>query len=336
MKKMISLFYIGILFLFYNCKAPVDELVVSGSYSYISYDTDLNSNIRTLYFFSENIGFCTTDSGKVYKTINAGINWTLYNTPTNLPLYDLCFVNGNTGFAIGGQSGTSDNNSIVPGSVVLKTEDGGITWTKQIVPYHWSELHSVSFVNPETGFAVGLGLLIKTTDGGKNWKEFTIDYKGYITKVYFVNSKTGFITGLSGNLFRTSDGGDTWTKIPLNTTVHLYDICFVNEKVGYCGSDPHVFKTTDSGKTWKSLESSATGYSQIHFSTENYGFTIGKGHYTGGDWGTYTTMLTETKDGGMSWTNYDNLEFGSPVCFPTKNIGYAFGTNRKLYKILIK
>ena len=336
MRKMNYLSVLGIVFLLCNCISQHEDLILSGSYSYTSYDTDLKNNIRKFYFYTENTGYCTTDSGKIYKSTNAGVNWIRYNTPIDLPLYDLFFVTDHTGYAVGGQSGSIGINSTVPGSVVLKTADGGTTWIKQSVPYSWSELHSVYFVTPEKGFAVGSGLLIKTADGGKSWKQFVIDYKGYITKVYFVNETTGFITGLFGNLFRTSDGGDTWNKISLNTTVHLYDIYFVNENVGYCGGDPHLFKTTDSGKTWSSLEGSATGYFQVYFDTEKYGFTIGRGHYTGGDWGAYTTMLSETKDGGKTWTNHDNLEFGSPVSFPTKNNGYAFGINRKLFKILIK
>jgi photosystem II stability/assembly factor-like uncharacterized protein len=148
----------------------------------------------------------------------------------------------------------------------------------------------------------------------------------------FVNKNIGFIIGLWGNLFRTSDGGDTWVKIPTNTDVNLYDIFFVNDKVGNCGGDPHLLKSTDSGKTWRSLDSSATECRQIYFATEDYGFTIGLGHYTGGDWGFMTVMLAETFDGGNSWINHDNIEFSSPLSFPLKNTGYAWG-GRKLFKI---
>jgi photosystem II stability/assembly factor-like uncharacterized protein len=332
MKRII---YLAIVLLLYSCNAD-KELSVSGGYSYTSFDTDLKINFQTLYFSTEMIGYCATDSGKIYKTVNGGLNWTVKDTPTDLPLYSMCFVNSDVGYAVGGKSGCSGNNCNVPGSVVLKTENGGNTWVEQVVPYSWSELHSVCFTTMNNGFAVGTGLFIKTTDGGKNWKEFSIDYKGYVSKVYFINDKVGFITGLFGNLFRTSDGGGTWSKIPLTTSTNLYDICFVSEKVGYCGGDSHVFKSTDSGNTWTMLENSATDYFQIYFPSENYGFTIGRGHYTGGDWGHFTTMLSETWDGGKTWVSHDNLEFSNPVCFPTRNIGYAFGANRKLYKILIK
>jgi photosystem II stability/assembly factor-like uncharacterized protein len=332
MKKVI---YFAILTLLCSCSTD-KELSLFSTYTYTSFDTDLKINFRVFYFQNESTGYCATDSGKIYKTINGGVNWVINNTPTNLPIYAISFVNDNIGYAVGGQSSCSGNNCHVPGSVVLKTEDGGSTWVKQVVPYSWSELHSVCFTTADKGFAVGLGLFIKTTDGGKNWTEFSIDYKGYVSKVYFINDKVGFITGLSGNLFRTSDGGDTWSKIPLTTNTNLYDIYFADEKVGYCGGDPHVLKSIDSGKTWSSLDSSATDYFQIYFASESYGFTIGRGHYTGGDFGFFTSMLTETKDGGKTWTNHDNLEFSYPVCFPTKNVGYAFGANRKLYKILIK
>src|SRR5205807_3295025 len=57
-----------------------------------------------------------------------------------------------------------------PGSVVLHTADGGVSWkllpTGQPVP-----LHGVFFIDENKGWAVGdLGTVLATSDGGQTWK----------------------------------------------------------------------------------------------------------------------------------------------------------------------
>jgi len=49
---------------------------------------------------------------------------------------------------------------------ILRTEDGGATWTPQSSPTT-QDLYGVSFVNANTGTAIGRsGTILRTTTGG--------------------------------------------------------------------------------------------------------------------------------------------------------------------------
>lgn len=331
----LSVLIVFLIMLASQCKKESHEIINPLNYSYVSYDTDFKGPFRCWYFMNENIGFIGTDSGQIYKTTNKGVNFTLMSSPTNLPIYQILFVNENIGYAVGGKSSCGGTNCIVPGGVILRTSDGGNTWVKQDIRSNVAEFHSVYFTSSEKGFVVGLVLSLKTTDGGKTWNEFSFGYNGLMSRIYFINQNVGFIIGIKGSIFKTTDGGNTWTKKSTNTESFLYDIIFADDQVGYCAAE-HLLKTVDGGETWTSLNNSVSRYFQVYFSDENHGFTIGDGHYTGGCFGVMTTMLNETKDGGKSWIGHDNLEFGYPLCFPAKNLGYALGSNRKIYRIEIK
>jgi len=63
-----------------------------------------------------------TDGMVLYSTSDGGQHWTkLYPGANFKQVADLSFVSSTTGWAIGGQSNTS--------SFLLKTTDGGKTWT---------------------------------------------------------------------------------------------------------------------------------------------------------------------------------------------------------------
>ncbi len=63
-----------------------------------------------------------TDGMVLYSTSDGGQHWTKLSPGANFEqVTDLSFVSSTTGWAIGGQSNTS--------SFLLKTTDGGKTWT---------------------------------------------------------------------------------------------------------------------------------------------------------------------------------------------------------------
>ncbi|HDO28154.1 MAG TPA: hypothetical protein ENH02_08570, partial [Bacteroidetes bacterium] len=54
---------------------------------------------------------------------------------------------------------------------ILKTTDGGDTWTSQSQSYS-TQVWGISFVDENTGYICGLdGKIVKTTDGGSSWSE---------------------------------------------------------------------------------------------------------------------------------------------------------------------
>jgi photosystem II stability/assembly factor-like uncharacterized protein len=304
------------------------------NYHYEPLSSILKTSATSIFFIDENIGFIANYSGQVFKTIDKGLTWTS-SSITDLPLTSIYFINKDIGFVVGGKSSCGGSGCTVPGSIVFKTIDGGVTWVKQTIPYAWSELNSVYFIDENIGFAVGLGLQLRTINGGQKWDEFKFGYKGWMGKVKFVSSSTGFAAGLLGNIFKTSDQGTNWSKTSNESDGHIYDFCFPDLNVGYAAGQKEIVKSTDGGNTWKILTNSPIEIYFIHFTDDQNGIAIGKGHYTGGDWGYWTSAIYRTSDGGVTWAKEDNVKFGSVTSFFSKKIGYSVG-NDSIYKITME
>lgn len=87
------------------------------------------------------------------------------------------FVNANTGWTVGAPS--TSTSTVVGGSAassdsvttVLRTDDGGASWTRQRVTPAVGALRCVTFVNLTHGWAAGEGgAVISTSDGGVSWQ----------------------------------------------------------------------------------------------------------------------------------------------------------------------
>jgi photosystem II stability/assembly factor-like uncharacterized protein len=300
-----------------SCKK--DDKIQILSYKYDQINSNLNESISYIRFIDSNTGFGVNYSGKVFKTIDKGVNWQS-NSLTDFPLKSIYFVNKNIGFIVGDHSSA------------FKTINDGVSWTELTLPDEVPEINSVYFINENIGFAVGLSFQLKTTNGGAKWNNFEFPVNCLMTKVLFINSQTGFAAGLSGNIFKTTDQGKTWSQTDNISDGHIYDFCFVNGNTGYAAGQKEIVKTEDGGNTWNILTNSPLEIYFIHFADILNGIAIGKGHYTGGDWGLWTSAIYSTSDGGVTWKMEDNINFGSVASFPSGRSGYALGMN-SIYKI---
>jgi photosystem II stability/assembly factor-like uncharacterized protein len=129
----------------------------------------------------------TTDGGVTWNTLSIG-------DVNEYAITDVCFVDINTGYAVG-----------VVGTI-LKTTDGGIFWTS--LSSGTSEtLNSVFFIDSTTGYVVGNNIILKTIDGGANWTSQSMEASGELLSVNFPSLETGYIVGDSGIILKTINGG---------------------------------------------------------------------------------------------------------------------------------
>ena len=54
-----------------------------------------------------------------------------------------------------------------------------------------------------------------------------------LRKFLFINPSTGYIIGLNGAIYYTSDSGNTWQSQSSGTTLHLESVFFLNENIGF-------------------------------------------------------------------------------------------------------
>jgi hypothetical protein len=223
----------------------------------------------------------------ILRSTNGGNNFTLvfhglYNPAQfNGEITDMNFpVDNLVGFAVDGDR-------------VLKTVNGGVTWS--VVRIEPNRLFTnVQAVDNSYAFAYSTGSstkeLIKTINGGSNWTALTLP-PGDLTYAYFLNAGTGWISMHNGNneaIYKTSNGGNSWIlQNNLEATPFwTYKMRFLDDNTGYAFSTTSqnvVCKTSDGGKVWEPLPRdnsySYLGYihNDLHFWNSNQ-FWAGGGH----------------------------------------------------------
>ncbi|HYF01364.1 MAG TPA: YCF48-related protein [Planctomycetota bacterium] len=180
------------------------------------------------------------------------------------------------------------------GGTILRSVDGGVTWTEATDSGTTQDLTDVHFPSANVGYAVGnQGIVVKTTDGGDNW---TVENGGIpstnLNAVFFVSESTGVAVGQHGLIVRTTDGGDTWTVIESGLNgEHNHDVDFVDAFTGWIAGHQGILRTLDGGVTW-SIVSTVSGGPEI--GVDFLGSQIG---YLVKD-----NSVMKTEDGGTTWT----------------------------------
>jgi photosystem II stability/assembly factor-like uncharacterized protein len=64
------------------------------------------------------------------------------------------------------------------------------------------------FVNRNDGYITSFYNVFKTTNGGKSWSCYPFTKEQILYDVFFIDSKTGFLTG--SKLMKTTNGGFDW------------------------------------------------------------------------------------------------------------------------------
>ncbi len=228
----------------------------------------------------------TLTAGKrLYSTTDGGQNWKLIDNilPELAPsaICGLSVVNESVVYA----SGTNFPNR--PPRMV-KTVDGGATWTAWDMSEYATLLVDNYFMNEDCGWVVGgkadksitnptrdnvIPVVLYTEDGGKTWVNRVADISSSFPlgewgwKIQFLNESVGFVSLENfnqGAILKTTDGGKTWTRLRINDpqeNVNLEGVGFVDENLGWVGGWGYDFEegnptglssqTNDGGKNWQ-------------------------------------------------------------------------------------
>lgn len=293
-------------------------------------NTNLPDNFLSIFFINSKDGFVGGSSGSIYKTTDSSKSWVRLNSTINLPIRGIYFIDNNIGFAVGGENSCDGSGCTPAGSFILRTQDGGQTWSKVFSPSDKIEISSVYFINSATGFCAGDNAVFKTIDGGQTWLENKINIPGIkMMKISFIDNQTGFIVCLFDKILKTSNGGNTWEISSPNKNVGYYSFSSSNG-VSYVSGQGKILKSVNTGDTWTELINSPTDIFDVKFIDENIGYAFGRGNYSGGDFGRSYGAMYCTNNGGETWDgNGDFAEVGliQSSSFPGKNIGYAVSGN---------
>lgn len=162
------------------------------------------SFIFDIYFRNFNEGLFCGEASYMYRTTNAGLNWTQIDVVKqgDLPNFrNLSFINYNTGFIQGSQ-----NNK------VFKTTNFGLSWDSTATVQGMDDSYSIRFTDINTGWCAGtFGKMFKTTNGGYNWNQVNLEKFNttYIRDLFFYDNFIGWAVGASTKILYTDNGGKT-------------------------------------------------------------------------------------------------------------------------------
>lgn len=143
-------------------------------------------SLRSVSFTDANNGWAVGVRGKIYKYDGAA--WSPQTSGVATDLNAVHFVNSTTGYT-GGRN-----------YVILKTTDGGNTWTAQntnAYSYLGVHIRSIHFADENHGFAVAGGHTLRTTDGGISWIKQAITGNSAVS-VRFADANNAWMAGNQG------------------------------------------------------------------------------------------------------------------------------------------
>jgi photosystem II stability/assembly factor-like uncharacterized protein len=93
--------------------------------------------------------------------------------------------------------------------------------------------------------------LARSDDGGSTWKKLAAPTRRNMTRMAFLDGKTGWGVGHEGIIFKTDNGGDSWTEQKSGTKNALFDLSITTpQNVWAVGDQSSILHTTDGGANW--------------------------------------------------------------------------------------
>jgi photosystem II stability/assembly factor-like uncharacterized protein len=233
---------------------------------------------------------------------------------------------------------------------LLRTTDGGMTWTNSPVPFSRGDMY---FINGENGWVladlgVGAGsnavAVYQTTTGGSTWEQTYINdpnsadagdslpLGGLKSGLVARDMNSAWVSGViyapgEVYLFRTDDGGHTWgkTALPLPEGAQIFELGIDDEQMKFVSANDGfialrmsgdstqtaVYVTNDAGNTWTITPTIINGAGASEFMSAQDAVI-----YNG-------EQFHVTRDAGLSWVtvspdiafgeSFAGMEFANPM-----------------------
>ncbi|NJD31908.1 MAG: photosystem I reaction center subunit IV [Gammaproteobacteria bacterium] len=175
-----------------------------------------------------------------------GKSWKAIATPVTRTLTGVAFKDAKVGVAVG------------HGASVVRTEDGGNSWTHVPLPEAEPEsLLGVTNLGGDHFIAYGaFGMYFDSADAGKTWQKRMVvseDFDRHISQVIPVGNSL-FMVAESGTLARSDDGGQTWTAMTSPYEGSYFAALQTRDGALLAfGMRGNVYRTTDFGANWTKI-----------------------------------------------------------------------------------
>ncbi len=254
----------------------------TASWKPVSSGTTLN--LKSVFFINNSTGWVVGGSGTIIKTIDGGKSWSAQQSPFNGTLNRVQFIDTKTGWIAGNQG-------------ILKTTDGGTTWTSKYTSA--TAVFSIYFIDENFGWAVLIndpGKVLSTIDGGQTWNVQNVTIPGLPVSwndIFFLDKNFGWAVGTSStgeNAMKTSDGGNSWIAMPTHFTCPIYSVHFTSVQAGWCAGY-YLFKSSANGSEFIKDRYFTEELRSVFFIDDNTGWVVGENGF-----------IIKTIDAGINWT----------------------------------
>ena len=279
--------------------------------------------LHSVFFVDGLKGWAVGGKGALLSTADGGATWELRKRPTEDTLHEVFFQDAETGWLVCERSMFLPMAKDESVSYLLKTTDGGETWSRVEVTRGADvdvKLAGLRFADREHGWVYGeLGALFVTGDGGKTWARQRVPTRHLLLGASFLDAQTGWLSGGGMTVLKTADGGATWRAgtvfLPAEGARRPQDsvrvetervepearqvggrrlnaVWFASRERGWAvGGEGVVVATTDGGVTWRPQQSGVgDDLNDVRFFDESEGWAVGRGG-----------AMLHTTDGGRTW-----------------------------------
>jgi len=296
-------------------------------------DTTIGKQLYSMHFYAPGKGIVV---GKDVATIwytKDGVTWNNAPAPdlsqfpyTRSDIRSVFMVSESVAVAVGWGTFAA---GLQP-SIIIRSTDGGATWTQIIPPEDkrtYDNLYAVWFKDSQNGIAIGGGLkgavALFTNDGGLTWNPMRVPIGATLYDASGIGD-TIIVACSDGIIIRTPNFGRSasTTKIPGAT---IYSMQVVGNRIYGAGYDGIFLSSRNLGETWEAGFICPTdGYSTpnvngIYFLNELVGFSAHS-----------YRLVAKTTDGGNTWVSLlkDTLSATNhcyDVFFFDENNGFVVG-----------
>jgi len=316
-------------------------------FEFMEVSTPGNSSLRAICAVDENVVWTSGSQGKVYVSLDGGKSWDQRSVPEceETEFRSLHAWDGLHALVF----------DVSPEGRAFMTTDGGQSWDQVYQsPEEGAFFNSLTFANDKLGIAISDPVdekvfVIKTEDGGRNWKRLANLPLAVNGEINFAASNTCIAYLMSGEIYIATGGskarvlssydhGESWrfikTTVMTGESAGLFSVHFTNTENGVAvGGDfnhpdregTRAVFTEDGGKQWQEAESMPAAYRSCVVSMDDeLIFATGK---TGCDY---------SLDHGRNWTFIDSMGYYAANAVPGKNIIFLAGANGRVAKVIVR